>query len=117
MNKKLVLYYTMKSAKETSIEENQNTELKKRKKFFVVKRKKKSRRKMSHIQSNPELEGVIPKPIDASIHNTIDPLDKGCVSFMDSLTDVEREVFQIARDHLKSSFHIKRSNGYVEYSK
>ena len=32
--------------------------------------------------------------------------------YYDSLNEVEKKVFNIAKDHLGTNFHIKKSNGY-----
>lgn len=107
----------------------------KKKKFFLVK-KKKRKSKVSDSdcgsgsgsnmssqlksQSQPQSQTIDlanSEPITTPNICVSDGSDISCVDFMNSLTDVEREVFEIAKDHLKSSFHIKRSNGYEEYCK
>jgi hypothetical protein len=107
----------MQPTNKSRSEESKSIDLKKRKKFFVLKRKKRS--KMSEVQSKSKSKSEIAykHSVDDTNQYTCNPVDSSCVSFIDSLTDVEREVFQIAKDHLKSSFHIRRSNGYVEYVK
>jgi tyrosyl-tRNA synthetase len=109
----------MQPTNKSRSEESKSIDLKKRKKFFVLKRKKRS--KMSEVQSKSKSKSkseiAYKHSVDDTNQYTCNPVDSSCVSFIDSLTDVEREVFQIAKDHLKSSFHIRRSNGYVEYVK
>ena len=37
--------------------------------------------------------------------------------YIDSLSELERKVCEIARDHLKSSFDLSRSSGFVAWKK
>ena len=38
-------------------------------------------------------------------------------SYIQSLNDKEKKAYEIAQEHLKSSFNIKKSIGYIEYKK
>ena len=44
---------------------------------------------------------------------TVEPIQR----FLDSLTDKQRKVFEIAKEHMESSYDIKRSNGYLTWLK
>lgn len=37
--------------------------------------------------------------------------------YIDSLSELEQKVCEIARDHLKSSFDLVRSSGFIEWKK
>jgi hypothetical protein len=37
--------------------------------------------------------------------------------YLNSLNDKERKAFEIAKNHLGSSFHIIKSNGFIEWKK
>ena len=37
--------------------------------------------------------------------------------FVNELDEKERIVYKIAQEHLKSSFNITRTNGYIEFKK
>jgi len=37
--------------------------------------------------------------------------------YIDSLSELERKVCEIARDHLKSSFDLSRSSGFIAWKK
>ena len=53
-------------------------------------------------------------PASAStVDVTVEPIQR----FLDSLTDKQRKVFEIAKEHMESSYDIKRSNGYLTWLK
>lgn len=37
--------------------------------------------------------------------------------YIQSLTDKERKAYEIAKEHLQTSFNIEKSIGYIEYKK
>lgn len=37
------------------------------------------------------------------------------LAYLDDMTPLQRTAFQIARSHLKTSFELERSNGFVEW--
>lgn len=39
------------------------------------------------------------------------------IQYINQLTPIEKKAFNIAKNHLGSSFHILRSNGYIEWIK
>lgn len=39
------------------------------------------------------------------------------IDYLSQLNDKEKVVYQIAKEHLKTSFHIVKSNGFVEWKK
>ena len=49
----------------------------------------------------------------SSVDVTVEPIQE----FLDSLTDKQRKVFEIAKEHMESSYDIKRSNGYLTWLK
>ena len=51
--------------------------------------------------------------VSNSIDVTVDPIQE----FLDSLTEKQRKVFEIAKEHMESSYDIKRSNGYLTWLK
>ena len=38
-------------------------------------------------------------------------------SYLQQMTDKQRKALEIARDHLKTSFHMEKSNGFREWKK
>lgn len=49
--------------------------------------------------------------------NTVDVKVNSIDEFLNSLTDKQRKVFEIAKEHMESSYDIKRSNGYLTWLK
>lgn len=43
--------------------------------------------------------------------------DKNQKKFINSLSDKQKKAFEIAEEHLKSSFNLNKSLGYIEYNK
>tara|TARA_B100001063_G_scaffold231974_2_gene246595 strand:+ start:1879 stop:2136 length:258 start_codon:yes stop_codon:yes gene_type:complete len=43
-------------------------------------------------------------------------MDDNEKKYYNLLDDMERQVFNIAKEHLGTSFHIKKSNGYSKYN-
>jgi len=39
------------------------------------------------------------------------------LQYLEQLSPAEKKALQFAQDHLKSSFHIERSNGFQEWKK
>ena len=55
-----------------------------------------------------------PTPTPATtVDVTVEPIQR----FLDSLTEKQRKVFEIAKEHMESSYDIKRSNGYLTWLK
>tara|TARA_A100001015_G_scaffold7400_1_gene9152 strand:- start:2250 stop:2510 length:261 start_codon:yes stop_codon:yes gene_type:complete len=55
--------------------------------------------------------------ISSSTSGTVDVVVNPIQEFLDSLTDKQRKVFEIAKEHMESSYDIKRSNGYLTWLK
>lgn len=53
----------------------------------------------------------------SSASGTVDVVVNPIQEFLDSLTDKQRKVFEIAKEHMESSYDIKRSNGYLTWLK
>lgn len=47
--------------------------------------------------------------------NTMDTENKSIEQYLKSLNEQERKTLEIAKDHLGSSFNIKRSIGYITW--
>ena len=64
------------------------------------------------MSENNNTELVIPD------HLYIDS-EKACVvqAYLQHLNPMERKTYQIAMEHLGTSFHIEKSNGFVEWRK
>jgi len=43
--------------------------------------------------------------------------NKSMEKYIKTLNDKERKAYEIAKSHLKSSFNIKKSIGYINYDK
>ncbi len=37
--------------------------------------------------------------------------------YLNNLNDTEKKAMQIAKEHLETSFHVIKSNGFVQYEK
>ena len=37
--------------------------------------------------------------------------------YLNNLTETEKKAMQIAKEHLETSFHVIKSNGFVQYEK
>jgi hypothetical protein len=37
--------------------------------------------------------------------------------YLNNLTETEKKALQIAKEHLETSFHVTKSNGFVQYEK
>lgn len=56
--------------------------------------------------------------MNSQLTNDMDsPLTKEEQEYINSLNDKERKAFEIAKNHLGSSFHIIKSNGFIEWKK
>jgi hypothetical protein len=44
-------------------------------------------------------------------------IKENIMQYIEQLTPIEKKACKIAKNHLGSSFHILRSNGYIEWSK
>jgi hypothetical protein len=44
-------------------------------------------------------------------------VQENIIQYIQQLTPIEKKAFNIAKHHLGSSFHILRSNGYIEWIK
>lgn len=49
--------------------------------------------------------------------NKVKPTSISVSTYMNTMRDNEKQVYDIAREHLESSFNIEKSNGYQEYLK
>jgi hypothetical protein len=44
-------------------------------------------------------------------------IQENIVKYISELTPIEKKAYNIASEHLGSSFHLLRSNGYIEWNK
>lgn len=56
------------------------------------------------------------KPV-ANTENMMGPMTENqyIINYMEQLTPLQMKAYEIAKDHLKTSFDITRSNGYNEW--
>jgi len=61
---------------------------------------------------------VLPKQIshDSIVHITSQllPIEQ---EYIDSLDEKEKQAYEIAKSHLGSTFHLMKSNGFIEWKK
>jgi len=43
--------------------------------------------------------------------------DKDVDEYINQMKPIERKAMEIAKEHLKTTFNIKKSNGFIEYMK
>lgn len=92
----------------------------KRKKFFVVRKKKTTKSESKTGNGSNSSNSSKKTVVDCHLHtdtNTNKLVKSESEEFLASLTEVQREVMNIANEHLESSFSLPKSNGCVEFYK
>ena len=49
--------------------------------------------------------------------NTLTELEKMKEAYLNSLTEMERKAYEIAKDHLKGIFYLEETNGFLAWKK
>lgn len=58
-----------------------------------------------------------PLPVPDSVRTKNETEQRSVLAYLEQLDAGQRQAYHIAFDHLGSSFHILRSNGYLEWKK
>jgi hypothetical protein len=68
---------------------------------------------MNKQQLETELNIILPNSFDNYSYET----QQNIIQYLQQLTPIEKKAYTIAIYHLGSSFHLLRSNGFVEWTK
>jgi len=82
-------------------------------------KKKKIIKKKPVVVIEPKGDVPVPVPVPVpDIQPDIQPVFKTPIDeYIETFTELEKKAFSIAKDHLKTSFDLKRSCGFVAWNK
>ncbi len=63
------------------------------------------------MNNNPEIKLYLPN----NFNNYSVEIQNQIIEYINQLDDIEKKAYSIAKDHLGSSFHVLKSNGFNEW--